>query len=68
MKKYQTILADSPSLWEQIWLSQNKRCASCGEKVVLNNTAKSSYSLKIVCQDCYDKPRVMIILDEWGTK
>ena len=54
------------NLWEQIWLSQGKKCASCGKAIPLNVTAKSSYSLKIICQKCYDKPKVMVILDEWG--
>jgi len=53
------------SLWEQIWLSQNRKCTSCGKFVSLENTAKSSYSFKIVCQRCYENPhRFVVILDE----
>lgn len=56
----------SKELWKQIWESQDKKCAECGKPVALKDTAKSSYSFKIVCQKCYEHPNVHIILDEFG--
>ena len=52
------------ALWEAVWLSQGKRCATCNQEVALRDTAKSSYSFKIVCRDCYDNPPVTVIIDE----
>ena len=55
----------TPTLWEQIWLAQGKRCAVCNKEVLLENTAKNTYSFKIVCQDCYSNPRLTtVIMDE----
>ena len=56
------------SLWEQIWESQNKKCAICDRVTTLRNTAKSSYSLKIICKECYSHPEshTIIILDEFA--
>ena len=53
------------SLWESIWQSQGKRCASCGKEVELKDTAKNSHSLKIVCQGCYSTGGIdAVIFDE----
>ncbi|KKL66908.1 hypothetical protein LCGC14_2140280 [marine sediment metagenome] len=56
------------SLWEQIWLSQDKKCSECGKIVDLKDTSKNLHSFKIVCQPCYDNPSslTMVILDEWA--
>lgn len=54
-------------LWENLWLVQGKRCAGCNREVELKDTAKSSYSFEVVCQDCYNKPGFnSIIVDEWS--
>lgn len=56
------------SLWEQVWLSQDRKCAECGSSVELNDTAKSSYSFEISCRTCYDRPSsIMVIYDEFST-
>ena len=52
-------------IWEQIWLSQDKRCAICGREIALVDTAKNSRSFEIICQDCYNKPIMLVMLDEW---
>ena len=57
------------AIWRDIWLAQDKKCAACGKEVALGDTAKSSHSFKVVCQDCYAKPRTlsMVVLDEWAS-
>lgn len=56
------------SLWRQAWEGQGRRCARCGDNVSLENTATDTYSFKVVCQPCYDKSGIdMVILDEWIT-
>lgn len=52
------------TLWEQIWEAQDKKCAECGNDTKLTRTAKSSYSLKIVCQECHWGGETTVILDE----
>ena len=55
-------------LWEQLWLSQDKKCAECGCQVAIEDTASPGHSFKILCQTCYDKPKSIthIILDEYA--
>lgn len=58
------MIKEQLEIWKSIWLAQDKRCAMCKRRVKLEDTGKSSYSLKIVCRTCYNKPNVMVILDE----
>jgi hypothetical protein len=55
----------SRSVWESIWLSQEKKCAQCGKEVELKDTGKRAYSFEVVCKDCYAKPQIsFIVYDE----
>jgi len=47
-------------VWRGVWLAQNGQCDSCGKAVELKDTAKSSYSFRIVCRNCYNKPNIII--------
>ena len=55
------------NLWEQIWRGKNRKCGDCGKFVALRDTAKSSYSFKIVCQRCYNHPKIIIVIDEFAS-
>jgi len=55
-------------LWEQIWESQDRRCAICNREVALTDAAKYGCSFQIICKDCFNSPPSadIIIMDEWG--
>jgi hypothetical protein len=49
------------SVWESIWLSQDKKCAQCGNEVELKDTGKRAYSFEVICKNCYKKPQVSFV-------
>ncbi len=54
------------NLWEQLWEAQNKRGSACNREVELKDTATRSCSFDILCQSCFDKPQIdMVIFDEF---
>ncbi len=57
------------SLWKDIWESQYRKCARCGNKVEFCDTAKESLSFEIICSGCYrDESNSVIIYDEYEGK
>jgi len=56
------------TLWEQLWIAQDKKCAQCGALMELRDTATPSCSFKIICQKCYGNPPGIsyVIMDEFA--
>lgn len=55
---------NTASVWLQIWESQNRQCAKCGQAVELDETAKRSHSFEVLCQSCAAKPALYVIVDD----
>ncbi len=48
-------MSRKPTLWEQFWLAQDQKCATCSKEIALNDSAKRGCSFNIICEECYDK-------------
>lgn len=52
-------------LARQIWESQGKKCAKCGNDLAFEDATKQGASFEIICQCCYKKPEhSIVVMDE----
>ena len=53
-------------LARQIWESQDKKCAKCGNDLAFEDATKQSHSFEVICQPCYQKPSATItVIDDF---
>lgn len=58
-------MSNPDSFFMQILESQNYKCAICGKKITLKKVAKKTHSFELICQECYDTPsKIYIVEDE----